>query len=152
MTSLLNINQCQFKVWKKITSKCFPWLAFTWTKYTIRDMSRLFSFMKSRPELPKSGQLFYARVHRQFNHCNLTCATRKQTLRSLSLSYQKKDGRAWPRPSFFWHDTNFSAESNSQKVGVVPKEGWARPSFFSYDNDKDLKVCFLVTCVNMTVG
>ncbi len=40
----------------------------------------------------------------------------KQTLRSLSLSYQKKDGRAWPHPSFFW-----------------------------YDNVKDLKVCFLVT-------
>ena len=30
-----------------------------------------------------------------------TCVTRKKTLRSLSLSYPKKDGRAWPRPSFF---------------------------------------------------
>ena len=35
------------------------------------------------------------------------CVTRKQTLRSLSLSYQKKDGRAWPRPPFFWYDTDF---------------------------------------------
>ena len=25
-----------------------------------------------------------------------------------SLSYQKKDGRAWPRPSFFSYDTDFS--------------------------------------------
>ncbi len=48
----------------------------------------------------------------------MTRVTRKQTLRSLSVSYQKKDGRAWPRPSFFWYDT-----------------------------DKDLKVCFLVTRV-----
>ncbi len=29
----------------------------------------------------------------------------------------------------------------------MPKEGWARPSFFWYDNDKDLKVCFLMICV-----
>ncbi len=33
---------------------------------------------------------------------------RRQTLRSLSLSYQKKDGHAWSRPSFFWYDTDFS--------------------------------------------
>ena len=33
------------------------------------------------------------------------------------MSYQKKDGRGHARPSFFW-----------------------------YDNDKDLKVCFPVTC------
>ncbi len=33
-----------------------------------------------------------------------------------SVSYQKKDGHCHARPSFFW-----------------------------YDNDKDLKVCFLVT-------
>ncbi len=35
-----------------------------------------------------------------------------------SVSYQKKDGRGHVHPSFFW-----------------------------YDNDKDLEVCFLVTCV-----
>ena len=33
--------------------------------------------------------------------------TRKQTLRSLSLSYQKKDGRVWPCPSFLWYDADF---------------------------------------------
>ncbi len=33
---------------------------------------------------------------------------RKQTLRSLLLSCQKKDGCAWPRPSLIWHDTDFS--------------------------------------------
>ena len=25
-----------------------------------------------------------------------------------SLLYQKKDGRMWPHPSFFWYDTDFS--------------------------------------------
>ncbi len=29
-------------------------------------------------------------------HAHVTCVTRKQTLRSLSLSYQKKDGCACP--------------------------------------------------------
>ncbi len=37
------------------------------------------------------------------------------------MSYQKKDGRGHARPSFFW-----------------------------YDKDKDVKVCFLVTCVSMS--
>ena len=37
----------------------------------------------------------------------VTRVTRKQTLRSLLLSYQKKDGRAWTPPSFFWYDTDF---------------------------------------------
>ncbi len=36
---------------------------------------------------------------------HLTCVTRKQTLRPLLLSCQKKDGRAWP--SSFWYDTDF---------------------------------------------
>ena len=31
----------------------------------------------------------------------MTHITRKQTLRSLSMSYQKKNGPAWERPSFF---------------------------------------------------
>ncbi len=52
----------------------------------------------------------------------MTCVTRKQALRSLSLSYQKKDGRGHARPSFFW-----------------------------YDNDKDLKACFLVTHVTVSL-
>ena len=41
-----------------------------------------------------------------------------------------------------------SAESNLEKsVSYQKKDGrvHARPSFFGYDNDKDLKVCFLVT-------
>ena len=37
----------------------------------------------------------------------LTCITRKHSLRSLSLSYQKKNGRGWPCPSFFCYDTDF---------------------------------------------
>ena len=41
-----------------------------------------------------------------------------------------------------------SAESNSEKsVSYQKKDGrdHERPSFFWYDNDEDLKVCFLVT-------
>ncbi len=39
-------------------------------------------------------------------------------------------------------------------VSYPKKDGHARPSFFGYDNNKDLKVCFLVThvvSVNFTV-
>ena len=57
-------------------------------------------------------------IIREAHHYNppyMTHVTRKQTLRSLSLSYHA-------RPSFFWYDTNFSrilsmmsAESTSEK-------------------------------------
>ncbi len=43
-----------------------------------------------------------------------------------------------------------SKDSNSKKSVSYQKKdgrGHARPSFFGYDNDKDLKVCFLVTQV-----
>ncbi len=43
----------------------------------------------------------------------------KRSNSKKSMSYQMKDGRGQARPSFFW-----------------------------YDNDKDLKVCFLVTHLN----
>ncbi len=78
----------------------------------------------------------------------MTCVMRKQTLRSLSLSYQKKDGRPWPRPSFFWYDTDFSEFDSADIIDYILEKSvsyHARPSFFWYDNDKDLKVCFLVT-------
>ncbi len=87
----------------------------------------------------------------------MTRVTRKQTLRSLSLSYQQKDGRAWPRPSFFWYDTDFSEFDSADIIDYILEKsvsyqkkdghGHVRPSFFWYDNDKDLKVCFLVTHV-----
>ena len=41
--------------------------------------------------------------------------------------------------------TSYIYMLHSRKVGVMPKEGWA--SIFWHDNDKDLNVCFLVTCV-----
>ncbi len=77
----------------------------------------------------------------------MTCVMRKQTLRSLSLSYQKKDGRG--------HDTGFkriwsmkSKDSNSKKsVSYQKKDGG--PSGGWCGNDKDLKVCFLVTHINL---
>ncbi len=54
---------------------------------------------------------------------HMTRITRKQTLRSLSLSYQKMDGRDWLfRIWPCWHHRLYS-----QKVGVMPIEGWARP-------------------------
>ncbi len=101
-----------------------------------------------------------------FNHMSTCLAlislslmhvTRKQTLRSQSLSYQKKDGHAWPRPPFFWYDTYFSEFDSAAIIDYILEKsvscqkkdgrGHARRSFFWYDNDKDLKVCFLVTCV-----
>ncbi len=65
-----------------------------------------------------------------------TRATRKQTLRSLSLSYQKKDGRAWPRPSFIWYDTDFSEFNSADIIDYILEKsvscrarGRAHPSF-----------------------
>ncbi len=46
-------------------------------------------------------------LFRTLLHVYMMHVTGKQTLRSLSLSYQKKDGCAWPRSSFFWYDTDF---------------------------------------------
>ncbi len=92
----------------------------------------------------------------------MTRVTRKQTLRSLSLSYQKKDGRAWPHPSFFWYDTDCSEFYSADIIDYILKKsvsykkkdgrGHARPSFFWYDNNKDLKVCFPVTRVMLCVS
>ncbi len=80
----------------------------------------------------------------------MTCLTRKQTWWSLSLSYQKKDGRAHPSfgmtPAFqecnLWYQQNSEKSVSSQKKDG---RGHPSPSFFWYDNNKDLKVCFLVT-------
>ncbi len=41
------------------------------------------------------------------------CVTRKQILRSLSLSYQKA------RPSFFWYDTNFSEFDSANLIDYI---------------------------------
>ncbi len=48
-----------------------------------------------------------------------------------SLSYQKKDGRAGPRPSFFWYDTDFSKQQ--KKINFFPKK--ILLLFFWYDTD-----------------
>ncbi len=74
---------------------------------------------------------------------HLTHVTRKQTLRTWSLSYKKKDGRVWPILLLVWHGlfriwVIWLYRSYSLKVSVIP---------FWYDNDQDLKVCFLVTRV-----
>ena len=41
---------------------------------------------------------------RQIVFCDVFDARHEKTDRSLSLSYQKKDVRAGPHPSFFWYD------------------------------------------------
>ena len=38
---------------------------------------------------------------------NMSCVTQKGPQWPESLSYQKKDGHAWPHQPFFWYDTNF---------------------------------------------
>ncbi len=60
-----------------------------------------------------------------------------------SVSYQKKDGSEWPRPPFFWYDTDFSKKKKKilkKSVSYKKKDGCghARPSFFWYDNDSRL--------------
>ncbi len=68
---------------------------------------------------------------------HMMCVTRKQTLRSLSLSYQKKDGR---RHRLFENIIYDVSRVKFWKVSLIPKE-----CFFWNDSDKDRKVCFLVT-------
>ncbi len=41
-----------------------------------------------------------------WSYLHVSCVTRKCALRSLSLSYPKKDWRAGPRQSFFGYDTD----------------------------------------------
>ncbi len=60
-------------------------------------------------------------------------------------------------PSFFWYDTYFSEFDSADIIDYILKKSLscqkndgrdhARPSFFGHDNDKDLKICFLVTRV-----
>ncbi len=42
-----------------------------------------------------------------------------KALRSLSLSYQKTDGFAWPHPSFFWYDTDFSEFDSADIIDYI---------------------------------
>ncbi len=51
----------------------------------------------------------------------MTHVTRKQTLRSLSLLYQKKDGRCHAHPSFFWYD-------NDKDLKVIYRKQWNKLS------------------------
>ncbi len=86
----------------------------------------------------------------------MTCITRKQTLWSLSLSYQKKDGRAWPRPSFFWYDTD-----KALKVGFlvthlifhwVGEDGRGkRERFFGSRWNMGIALCFLCLIIHQSV-
>ena len=76
----------------------------------------------------------------------MTHVTRKQTLRSLSLSYLKKDGHMWPCPSFFWYDTDFLEFGSAGIIDYILEKS---VSYLKKDGrgHKGLKVCFLVTHV-----
>ena len=59
--------------------------------------------------------------------------------------------------ALFWYDTDFSEFDPVDIIDYILEKsvsyqkkdgcGHAHPSFFGYDNDKNLKVCFLVTHV-----
>ncbi len=71
-----------------------------------------------------------------------------RALRSLSVSYQKKQWWVGPRQSFFGYGTDYKfvlccLHRLHSLVGVVPEAG--RQSFFWYDDDKDLKARFPMT-------
>ncbi len=86
---------------------------------------RLSVFFLKRPQSGVRGVMVKDR--RAEDH--MRCVTRKQTLRSLSVSYQKKE--------LFWYGTDFLEFESFDFLD--------HQSFFWYDNDKDLKLCFLVT-------
>ncbi len=46
-----------------------------------------------------------------------------------------------------WGPNNPSLGMTATSEYNLSRRAPARQSFFGYDNDKDLKVCFLVTCV-----
>ncbi len=77
----------------------------------------------------------------------------KCVLRSLSLSFQKKNWQVGPQQSFFWYDTYWKIKSVKAAeynfvVGVIPKEGVAGPCppiLLWVWQRKDLKAHFLVT-------
>ena len=71
-------------------------------------------------------------------------------LRSLSLSYAKKDWWTGLRQCFFGYGTDYKIvlwylHRLYTIVGVIPKGMAACQSFFYHDNDKDLKSCFAMT-------
>ena len=55
----------------------------------------------------------------RFDTTLVMLVTRKLTLRPLSLSYQKKDGCAWPCPSFIWYDTDFWRIKSFQNLTLL---------------------------------
>ena len=60
-----------------------------------------------------------------------------------------RHGRAWPCPSFFWYDTDFSEFDSADIIDYILEKS---VSYFWYDNDRDLKVCFLVTHLTRSFG
>ncbi len=67
---------------------------------------------------------------------------RKQTLRSLSLSYQKKDGRMWPRTSFFWYGIDFSEFDSADIIDYILEKSVSCQKKDGRGNRTDLKGLF----------
>ncbi len=81
------------------------------------------------------------------NNISCTCVTRKQTLRSLSNVVIPNEG--WAHVNSEFGSADIIDYILEKSVSYQKKDGrdHARPAFFWYDNDKDLKICFLVTRV-----
>ncbi len=108
------------------------------------------------PTIP-SQALRLIRTYRPANlqcYCNTSSpsilelpAAKGHLLRSLSLSYHKKDWQAGPHHSFFWYETDYrfvicTLYRLCRVVVSCQNKDWQGPirqSFFWYDNGKDLK-------------
>ncbi len=71
-------------------------------------------------ELLRQQQELFAKVGDTDNH-QVGGVARKVPLCSEWVSYQKKDGRAWP--SFFWYDNNFFFKSRCHTMHAHPSFG-----------------------------
>ena len=75
----------------------------SWRKRRMKEMTR------KRRLLPR--WVIWAASRKYMTHI-----TRKQTLRSLLLSYQEKDGL---RPSLFWYETDFSEFDSADVIDFI---------------------------------
>ena len=111
-------------------------------KYSLNSVLQVFSMATPFKVVlwhQSSPSVVDIRVYRY----DMSCVTRKCALRSLSLSYRLQNTICeGSRVQFY------SRCHTKRRIGGAP----ARQSFFVYDNDKDFKVCFLVTrlvCFNV---
>ncbi len=132
------------------------------TFFSITELSCPLSCKRSRHLFPRTAVTFDSitmvnlSFYRQSSH--VTHVRRKQTLRSLSLSYQKKDRRmATPILLLVWHRLfrrmwckfYVFSKSRSHAKRRMDKATCVNPSF-GMTTTKTHKVCFLVMCVRQS--